>query len=40
MAAGPQAPGSDVVARLTGRPATTVAEHLRRHPEDWAHLRG
>jgi NAD(P)H dehydrogenase (quinone) len=30
---------SDVVPRLTGHPALTVAEHLRRHPEDWAKLR-
>lgn len=29
---------SDVVEQVTGRPALTVAEHLRRHPEDWAHL--
>jgi len=29
---------SDVVPRVTGHPALTVAEHLRRHPEDWAHL--
>jgi NAD(P)H dehydrogenase (quinone) len=30
---------TDVVPTLTGHPALTVAEHLRRHPEDWAHLR-
>src|SRR3954453_210214 len=30
---------TDVVPRLTGHPARTVAEHLRAHPEDWAHLR-
>jgi uncharacterized protein YbjT (DUF2867 family) len=29
---------SDVVPRVTGHPALTVAEHLRRHPEDWAAL--
>ncbi|WP_324277345.1 SDR family oxidoreductase [Blastococcus brunescens] len=39
IAAGELAPVSDVVPRLTGRPARTVAEHLRGHPEDWAHLR-
>ena len=31
---------TDVVPELTGHPALTVAEHLRRHPEDWANLRG
>jgi uncharacterized protein YbjT (DUF2867 family) len=31
---------SDVVARLTGRPARTLDEDLRAHPESWAHLRG
>jgi uncharacterized protein YbjT (DUF2867 family) len=31
---------TDVVPRLTGHPARTVAEHLRAHPEDWAPLRG
>jgi uncharacterized protein YbjT (DUF2867 family) len=30
---------SDVVPAVTGHPALTVAEHLRRHPEDWAALR-
>jgi hypothetical protein len=25
---------------VTGHPPLTVAEHLRRHPEDWADLRG
>jgi NAD(P)H dehydrogenase (quinone) len=30
---------TDVVPRLAGHPARTVAEHLRAHPEDWAHLR-
>jgi hypothetical protein len=39
IAAGELAGVSDVVPRLTGRPARTVAEHLRAHPEDWAHLR-
>jgi uncharacterized protein YbjT (DUF2867 family) len=29
---------SDVVPRVTGHPALTVAEHLRRHPGDWAAL--
>jgi hypothetical protein len=27
------------VATLAGHPARTVAEQLRAHPEDWAHLR-
>lgn len=40
LAAGELSPVTDVVPRLTGRPARTVAEHLRGHPEDWAHLRG
>jgi NAD(P)H dehydrogenase (quinone) len=40
IAAGELATVSDVVPTLTGHPATSVAEHLRRHPEDWAHLRG
>jgi NAD(P)H dehydrogenase (quinone) len=31
---------TDVVPTVTGHPALTVAEHLRRHPEDWANLRG
>jgi len=31
---------TDVVPRLAGHPARTVAEHLRAHPEDWANLRG
>jgi NAD(P)H dehydrogenase (quinone) len=39
IAAGELASVTDVVLRLTGRPARTVAEHLRAHPEDWAHLR-
>jgi NAD(P)H dehydrogenase (quinone) len=30
---------TDVVERLTGHPGRSVAEHLRTHPEDWAHLR-
>ena len=30
---------TDVVPAVTGHPALTVAEHLRRHPEDWANLR-
>jgi NAD(P)H dehydrogenase (quinone) len=40
IAAGELAAVSDVVPTVTGHPALTVAEHLRRHPEDWAHLRG
>jgi len=39
IAAGELDTVTDVVPRLTGRPARTVAEHLRAHPEDWAHLR-
>jgi NAD(P)H dehydrogenase (quinone) len=39
IAAGELATVTDVVPRLTGHPARTVAEHLRTHPEDWAHLR-
>lgn len=39
IAAGELATVSDVVPRIAGHPALTVAEHLRRHPEDWAHLR-
>jgi len=39
IAAGELATVTDVVPSLTGHPALTVAEHLRRHPEDWAHLR-
>ena len=39
IAAGELAHVSDVVPSLTGHPALTVAEHLRRHPEDWANLR-
>jgi NAD(P)H dehydrogenase (quinone) len=40
IAAGELASVTDVVPRLTGHPARTVAEQLRAHPEDWAHLRG
>jgi NAD(P)H dehydrogenase (quinone) len=40
IAAGELATVTDVVPRLTGHPARTVAEHLHAHPEDWAHLRG
>jgi NAD(P)H dehydrogenase (quinone) len=40
IAAGELATVTDVVPRLTGHPARTVAEHLRAHPEDWANLRG
>jgi NAD(P)H dehydrogenase (quinone) len=39
IAAGELASVTDAVPRLTGHPARTVAEHLRAHPEDWAHLR-
>jgi NAD(P)H dehydrogenase (quinone) len=39
IAAGELAPVTDVVPIVTGHPARTVAEHLRAHPEDWAHLR-
>jgi uncharacterized protein YbjT (DUF2867 family) len=39
IAAGEMAPVTGVVEELTGHPARTVAEHLRAHPEDWAHLR-
>jgi NAD(P)H dehydrogenase (quinone) len=39
IAEGELASVTDVVPRLTGHPALTVAEHLRRHPEDWAALR-
>ena len=39
IAAGELARVTDVVPTLTGHPARTVAEHLRAHPEDWAHLR-
>jgi hypothetical protein len=40
IAAGELASVTDVVERLTGHPPRSVAEHLRAHPEDWAHLRG
>jgi uncharacterized protein YbjT (DUF2867 family) len=39
IAAGELSAVTDVVPRLTGSPARTVAQHLRAHPEDWAHLR-
>jgi uncharacterized protein YbjT (DUF2867 family) len=39
IAAGELSPVTDVVPTVTGHPALTVAEHLRRHPEDWANLR-
>ncbi len=39
IAAGELATVTDVVPALTGHPARTVAEHLRAHPVDWAHLR-
>jgi NAD(P)H dehydrogenase (quinone) len=38
MAAGELEVVTDVVERLTGHPPRTVAEQLRMHPEDWAHL--
>lgn len=38
IAAGEMAVVSEVVQTYTGHPATTVAEHLRRHPEQWAAL--
>ncbi|MFD2092194.1 hypothetical protein [Blastococcus deserti] len=38
IAAGELAQVGDVVPWLTGRPARTVAEHLRTHPGDWSHL--
>jgi uncharacterized protein YbjT (DUF2867 family) len=38
IAAGELATVSDVVPQVTGHPALSVAEHLRRHPEDWAAL--
>jgi uncharacterized protein YbjT (DUF2867 family) len=40
IAAGELATVSDVVPQLTGRPALTLAEHLLRHPGDWAPLAG
>ena len=39
IAAGAMAAVTDVVPTVTGHRARTVAEHLRAHPEDWAHLR-
>jgi hypothetical protein len=39
IAAGELDTVTDVVPTLAGHPARTVAEHLRAHPEDWAHLR-
>jgi NAD(P)H dehydrogenase (quinone) len=40
IAEGELASVTDVVERLAGQPPRSVAEHLRAHPEDWAHLRG
>jgi uncharacterized protein YbjT (DUF2867 family) len=40
IAAGELAQVSDLVPRVTGHPARTVAEHLRAHPGDWAPLAG
>jgi uncharacterized protein YbjT (DUF2867 family) len=39
IAAGELSTVTDVVPTVTGHAARTVAEHLQRHPEDWAHLR-
>jgi hypothetical protein len=39
IAAGELDTVTDVVPRRAGHPARSVAEHLRAHPEDWAHLR-
>jgi NAD(P)H dehydrogenase (quinone) len=39
IAAGELSAVTDVVPALAGHPARSVAEHLRAHPEDWAHLR-
>ena len=39
IAEGELAGVTDVVPSLTGHPALTGAEHLRRHPADWAGLR-
>lgn len=39
IAAGELSTVTGVVPALTGHPARTIAEHLRAHPEDWAHLR-
>jgi uncharacterized protein YbjT (DUF2867 family) len=38
IAAGELSLVTDVVERVTGHPAKTVAQHLRDHPEDWAPL--
>jgi NAD(P)H dehydrogenase (quinone) len=38
IAAGELATVSDVVPRIAGHPARSLAEHLRTHPEDWAPL--
>ena len=40
IAAGELSAVTDVVPALTGHPARSVADHLRAHPGDWAHLRG
>jgi NAD(P)H dehydrogenase (quinone) len=40
IAAGELSTVTDVVPTVAGHPARTVAQHLRAHPEDWAHLRG
>jgi uncharacterized protein YbjT (DUF2867 family) len=39
IAAGEMGAVTDVVPSLTGHRARTLAEQLRAHPEDWAHLR-
>lgn len=38
IASGEMSVVSDVVEAFTGHPPLTVAEHLHRHPEDWASL--
>jgi NAD(P)H dehydrogenase (quinone) len=40
IAAGELSTVTDVVPTVAGHPARTVAQHLRAHPEDWAHLLG
>ena len=39
IGAGEMSAVTDAVPTLTGHPARTLAEQLRAHPEDWAHLR-
>jgi NAD(P)H dehydrogenase (quinone) len=40
IANGELATVTDVVPQVTGHPALTVEQHLRRHPEQWAFLVG